>query len=373
MLGRSGLAGIVLGAVAGLVLAALPAPAQVLERVTEKEKVNQVIASDGEVWIAADSGAYRVAGDSVQRIPSDFQINAIAEVGSSLWLGSTGGLFQIARSRLERIFLDEIGSQNITLIEELGERTWIGTTRSLYFSQADAVSSTEVRGPVQVVREIAGEVWVVTRRNAFRLDPGGRAAAVFDRPFDVLDIVAAGASIWIIEGGLRGRSKAVYRSLEDAFAEFYPPPGELHTGLEILSISEIAGEVWFATTDGPYRLVDDTLESYPVACVDGPVNTIASPGDSGDLWIGTTRNLCRASGGQAFQIPSEEDRVDVEGLALFGDSLWAWGSTGAYRLDPRVEELSGFPRVRQLTLFVFLVILAAVLAAFLSGRIRNRG
>lgn len=344
-------------AIWGIVLA-VPSKAQIFERVTGPEEINQIIEHRGIVWIAADNGLYRIDGGSLALISVGFQVNTVAAIEDAIWLGSTGGLYRVEGEEAFPMFRAEIGSQNITVITLAVDTIWVGTNRRLFQIQSDSVLPADVKGLVRNITEINDEVWVGTRGAVYRKKPDGPFESRRAGWLDASKIVGVQSSVWVIEEGAEGFPKAVLRFEEEKWVEFYPQAGEFHPGKLVLSLAEVGDEIWFATTQGVYRLSGQSMEKVSLGLGRETVNTIAAL-ENGEVLIGTTKRAYRRAGDGIELISPKKEEIDVEGFALLGNSVWMWSSSGAYRLAKAPTLLS----VEAALVFFFAALVAALSTA----------
>ncbi|MCP4545528.1 MAG: hypothetical protein GY835_03545 [bacterium] len=302
--------------------------AEVLVRISDEEFAHQVVEVAGQVWLAMDSGAYRVEYNSRVHVLKDLLVTIVAEVEGEIWLGSEKGLFRVEGHEAVPIFKEEVGVRSITAIKSVEGIVWLGTDRGLFRIEDNTALPTVLREWIYTITVLDGQLWVGTRRNAYRIDESGVPVALFNEPMMVLKIIRAGSYHWFITSQFFDRYGPCFRSDGGRPVKFL-------SDYEVIFVTEVAGEVWFATTRGLLRLVQGRPQRVAVRGLKEPVNTISVLGS--EVWLGTTQRAYRKLGGSFVPIPSAARDLNVKGIVMAAGRVWLWAETGAYRFDEDVE------------------------------------
>ncbi len=276
-----------------------------------------------------ESGAYRVDGSSPTPVLKDVPVAAIADVGGQVWLGSMEGVFRVEGDRPFPILRDTVGELPVTVIRAEGDVVWLGTRRGLFRIEGDTATSI-LKGWIHDVSIIDGQVWAGTRSNAYRLDDLSSPWLAFDEPTEVSEIVKAAGSIWLVTNTAYGRFGPCLR-LDSG----QPTLVEGLQGYEVISVAEVDGEAWFATTTGVLRLAGGIPLRVPVESLEEPVKAIKVLGDQ--IWLGSTNRAYRRLNGSFVPIPETAQGLNTKGIGTVAGHTWLWGETGAYRFDEDVD------------------------------------
>ena len=286
---------------------------------TAEEYVHQVVEAGGRIWLATDSGAYRLDGVGLTYVLGGILVQTIAEVGDEIWAGSNEGLYEVSRDHARPILEDSVGRPSISVIRPQGMVVWLGADRGLFRVEGDRVVQPILRERVYDVQIIDGAVWVGTNRNAYRVGKSGIPEIQLEGRW-VSRIAGAGGSIWLITNRDYGLYGPVYQVIDGN-------PREVAGDYEVVDVTEIAGEAWLATTDGVVRFVGGEPLLYPTS---EPVNLLAEVRER--VWLGTTRGIYFRDG-RKFRPLAMEERLNVKGIIAAQGGIWAWGAQGAYRLE----------------------------------------
>ena len=316
----------------------IPLEAAVLVRISPDETAHQVVEAGGAVWLAMESGAYRLSDNSPTPVLPDVPVTAIAEIDGQIWLGSQEGVFRIERGRPVPILRDVVGALPVTVIETEGDVVWLGTRRVSQESQRRGglfrieagVATPVLEDWIHDISRIDGRVWVAAARNAYRLNGNGPPQPVFEESTEVSEIVKAAGAVWLVTNTVFGRYGPCLRLDGGA-----PALVDGLQGFEVISVAEVDGEAWFATTAGVFRLAGGLALRVPIAELDEPVNAIRILG--GQVWLASTDRAYRRLRGVFAPIPEIAQGLNIKGVDWVNDRVWLWGETGAYRFDEDVD------------------------------------
>ena len=142
-----------------------PLGAAVLVRLSGEEPAYQVLEIGSEVWLAMESGAYRVNGNSPTPVLKDVRVEVIADVGGQIWIGSAKGVFRLEGDKPAPILRNTVGETPVTVIEVDGDIVWLGTRRGLFRIAGDTATLV-LEDWIHSINKIDSQIWIGTRRNA---------------------------------------------------------------------------------------------------------------------------------------------------------------------------------------------------------------
>lgn len=319
----------------------LPAPylsAQSLILSSEIETVRLIAEVAGDVWIAGDSGAFRLEDKGQKHLLGNFRVYAISEVDNHLWLGSEAGIYRIEGERAQPFLREELGAQNINAIESYGGIVFVGTNRGLWTIENGVASGPSFSYLVHDIVEIDGEIWVAARGNALRRDKDGTVRELFEHRANVSAIVKASSSTWIITSGF-GQKGALYVVDDDRPTLVYPRGNDLIPAFEVISIGDIESSVYLGTTRGLFHL-NESFEPIRVDFPDEPVNTIATLEDR--IYIGTTQGVYFKRG-EEYLLIGNEDEINVKEIVQLAGKTWVRTTSGAFRVEYAASRLGVVP------------------------------
>ncbi len=308
-----------------------PLGADVLKRISAQDFAHEVVEIRGQVWLAMDQGAYRVEGDRlIQVVPQDVLVKTIAEINGRVWLGSSKGLLEAQGDKATPLYEQDLGDSVIMAIHSVGDVVWLGTSSGLIRIEGDALATTTIRERVNTVREVDGRLWVGTQRNAYRLNDTGGFDNVLPGFREVSKIVSAGGDVWLVTNRGLGRYGPCFR-FDGVQAE---TPDRLND-LEVVSVANIGGVPWFATTRGVFDVTGGRPRGLAVNSPIEPINTIVDLG--GQIWLGSTRRAYQERDSAFLPIPERAQALNIKGILPAGGSVWMWGSDGVFRVEEGVE------------------------------------
>ncbi len=311
--------------------------AEVLVRISQEESATyQLTEIDEHVWLAAQSGAYRLDGQVLNKVMEE-PVYVIAEVGAEIWFGTERGTFRADQnqSTIEPVPCgeDKLGNLAVTAIMYTDGIVWIGTDRGLFRfvgQETDQILSDDIKAVV----EAAGEIWVGSTRNAYRMNAmGEERSSLFKEPKYVSKILKVSGALWFITY-YRNQYGPAYRLRDGLLKDIYPD------GM-VSSIAEVEGELWLATLGGVFRLEnDDSLTPIDVPGLDELVNTATIVADQ--TWLGTTRRAFRRTN-QGFTVVSvrshnlDVKEINVKQIVEVNEVVWLRAKSGLFRFDPEVK------------------------------------
>ena len=265
-------------------------------RILPDRTLNDVASVDGVTIVGTDDGAFLIADDKAVPIGPAEYIYDLAVVGEELWLATSKGAFRLSAGRdlvdiphtkgrtVQDIALigkdvwlaTEIGALRVTdkgqVKDEdspfLKEGTWVtrialipvdavwlstftGVFRWSAFEQE--FTAQTLRGtPAENVLEVAGDPWVTSGNNLYRIRNGDAVRITLPdpesgNPVEVKDILQAKGEIWI------ATSRTLYRIAREDEAD------AVISNIFLNDIELVEGELWLATDDGPMILRGESL------------------------------------------------------------------------------------------------------------------
>ncbi len=216
-----------------------------------------VNAPDGDVYIGAQQGLFRSAGDGskVRRVTVAGRgpavgISALAFQDEALWFGGQDGIWQVALQgdappRVLRRESDALGDTRVTaLLPAAGGTLWIGTRAGL--ARLDGASGKVHRLPTDA-------------RNKASLPPGYVSSLLIDRR----------QRLWV---SIYGIGIAVHDSTDAdgnyRFRRLGTADGLPHTSVNALQ-EDRHGVIWASTDEGLARIDPVTLKIRPLGPADG--------------------------------------------------------------------------------------------------------
>lgn len=300
--------------------------AAVLIRISDQEEfAHQVVEIDGQIWLAMESGAYRVEGDLPIPVLRRHAVHAIAKVDQEVWLGTVAGIFRVRDG--EAILAEDLPGR-ITSLLKTGDTVWIGTQRGLYQFK-NSTASPHTPGLVHHIQQIGTDVYVGTRRGAYKIDFSGTVTSIFSNPTEVSDILEIGDHTWFITNIGSGFYGPCYWLDEDR-------PVEVESReIGVVTVAEVEGEIWLGTTDGIGNLDGERLGEFH-SLIDEGINVLNSI--DGRVWVGTARGIYFKDGDRPFySILERPDRLlSMKKVEKIGGQIWVWGNSGVYRYDEEV-------------------------------------
>lgn len=315
-------------------------------------KIDQVTEAGGTLWVLSEGTVYRVDDhrlDAVMKVPRSVDL---AEVGGKLWIGTESGLYE-ARDELApaaevRFPIVDLDGRSVDLsggagipIQTLSRRAnevWLGTLSAGLFkvdlaAQNGVRVKQESRFPVIFAKVLGDDLWVATPLGLLKIDRDGQQTQIEPRRLiPVTGIAKAGGDVWIVTWR-SGTYGPLYRIENGVTTEFGPLRDK-----QIISVTEVDGEPWFAASDGVYRLHAGAIEAVEVAGLDEPVNTIAQIDDR--IWIGGTRHsfCCGPDAFEPFPPRAGQDHtINVLGFFSAQGRSWLRTMGGLYRYDDDVD------------------------------------
>jgi len=318
---------------------------EVLVRVSDKRYTHEITEIGGQVWLAMDSGTYRVDRNTPHSLERKLEVatTIVSSVQGEVWIGTTRGVYRVdASGRAVPVLEDErVNSQLFVtaIVEtspEVGLRdrpdtresgVWIGTLQGL-FQVIDRKPVMILREPVHVAKNIGQTLWAGTRSNAFRIKRDGSKEPVLSSDREVSDIVSAGAAVWLITNTAHGHYGRCLRVVADQIEEIPIASG-------VTSVAEVANDIWLGTTDGIFRYDEGAEPKGPIGGITEYINAISVA--RGYVWIGTTGGIYRTVDGNAFKAIPEVPLGNVKSFREAVGRVWVGTDKGVYRLDEDVD------------------------------------
>lgn len=313
---------------------------EVLVRISRKEYVHEVKEIAGEVWLAMDSGAFRInpvsahSPEEVLKIPA----KTIAEIRGEVWIGTAKGVFRVdstgnAIPALKDKHLND--RLHVTALLAIGNAVWLGAEEGLFLIEDHTLSQQIIRDPVYTLAKIGETIWVGTRSNAYQATESGTLTPIFQENFKTVSgIVGTGTTIWLITN-----------LAESHYGTCFQVNGESVEELEasdVISVAEVrGGEVWVGTIRGILQYGEGGNFVGHIGGITEPVNVITEI--QGQVWVGTTKGVYRRLEDGSFEEIPENPLGNVKAIRRAGNQIWISTSTGAYRLDQNVSIVAKTP------------------------------
>ncbi|MHB1223458.1 MAG: ligand-binding sensor domain-containing diguanylate cyclase [Gemmatimonadaceae bacterium] len=275
------------------------------------QRVNDILRrADGVLWMAADNGLFRLAGDSavlVNRRDGSGITQAEAlrvDAEGNLWIGSRqGGLYRLRDASAQTMTTaDGLPHDHVAAVDGDGDGgLWIATSGGVAHSSGagDLSAFTRASGALpddiarDVLRDPTGTVWVATNGGLTRFRDGRwRSFTAADGLADdrVRTLATGkGGTLWI--GTLNGLSAL----RGDRFTSYGRADG-LTDGYVLSVFEDSRGTLWVGTQGaGLFRRTDRGFVPGPPALTNQPVFRATESAD-GTLWFGSARGLARVRG-----------------------------------------------------------------------------
>lgn len=309
--------------------------AEVLVRISEEENVHQIAKAGGQLWLLTESGAYRVTGNDITSVLSGVSVFTIAELDNGqLWIGSRKGLYLVNGDEATPILTDTFRDKPVGNIYQTEGGIWLGSSDGLFFlGRNDLAPSKVLRDWVNVITEIDGDVWVGTKRNAYRMTSSNlpdedEGVLPSSEKSEVVNIIKAGGSIWI----------TTLHPFSYGFGLCFrfsgSGPKKVLADQEVVSVAEVFDEIWVSTTDGAVQLPGKKFLARRTFAARQQVNAVY--GFKDQIWIGTTKRVYRLVGDTDLNTVTVGS-LNVRGFHEFEGNLWLRTEMGAFRLDEGVE------------------------------------
>jgi len=301
-------------------------------------------AADGSLWLAAESGAHRLASGAVAH---DRQLDSVSartifqDHEDNLWIGTLGqGLLRFSKGVVTSYRSPETLPNNtvLSIFEDRERSLWVGTQDGLLrFTQSAVRTITSKDGLADdnvatVYQDPAGSLWVGTfTGKLYRIENG--QAAEYRIPFQ--DQFRP-RSIYVDRGGakwLGSVSQGILRIADGKTQAFTRANGLRSNDIRDF-LQDSSGNVWIATGSGLSRWDGRAMRTFYIedGLAYGGTHALALD-RNGDLLVGTDGGLNRVHEGRfvrddAFARLGDEriwsilrDRRDSLWLGTRGDGL----------------------------------------------------
>jgi len=279
----------------------------------------------GRLWVGTSAGVCRLVDDNRFACPEhsrlvDAHIHALHAAASGLWVASDTGLFRVFDAEVERITLPDpiSGAAVFSVTTDDSGRVWFGTATGLYTLAPDlGTFDGPIPGSshleVTALTAVSDGVWVGTNQGLYRwsgseLEPLARPAWLTE--LDIEHLFADKANrLWAatatglvrFQGGRFERLTTRNRLASDMVRQ-------THVDRE--------GIVWLAHDTGLSKMLPNEFTGYTVdsGLVDSFVRSMAED-ERGRLWLGTR------SGVQILQLRDDEWQIEGSKTITITDGL----------------------------------------------------
>lgn len=270
-----------------------------------------VVAS---AW-SADSSAQAVTPKPLSQYARDYWTvmdglpqlgtNAVAQdLDGYIWFGTLGGLSRFDGDSFRNYYTSNtpaLRSQQITaLLPDSKGRMWIGTTHGLTLHDNHGFSAARVQGEaalnqptnVQALALDGNDRLLIGSRRGLYVHEDGKGTRLLNAIGPVTAIAASQGSIWA------GGDGVVYQ-LDGETSTPYPLPGG--KGDRLVSLTNVADQLWAATMNGLYRLEGRHWQALPDPRLQGERYRRGFKGEHDALWVIESSRLMRLENGQVVE------------------------------------------------------------------------
>jgi len=260
----------------------------------------------GRFWAATDGGFFLFNGSGFSPVDGPTTVIAIAEDNNgTIWVGTTNGLMKLAGTPGDFRLEPAIASIEVSALTcDRDGILWVGTRSGLltYFTK-QGLSQPWQAG--RLINSLRGE-WI----RVLVLDPDN--------------------TLWIGTDG-----KGVIRFTRDGMLTRIDESNGLAGNIVLDIVRDREGNVWFGTTTGLSKLINEQIISYTHihGLPDHAVSAVSRDG-TGATWFGTRFGLARLEDGGIHTFTEREGLADDYILTLFTDesgTLWCGTERGPSR------------------------------------------
>ncbi len=280
-------------------------------------RVNKLlIDSRSRLWVATDAGVLFFHDSRFVALDTEVQALTLAEDSSkTVWVGTTGGLMRVVQTgtlwHLERV-LEKIEVQALAC-----DRTgllWVGTTSGLLLSPTITTKQPwQKEGLMRYLQKQPIRALLVDPDNTLWIGLDDRGVVRFTRDgmLTVLDET----------NGLAGSGvRALYRDRE--------------------------GNLWFGTTTGLSKLINEHLVTYTRAYgLPDYAATAASRDETGAMWFGTRFGVARLDNEKMRTFTTRDGLASNYILTVFTDAagtLWCGTEAGPSKFQPQRQRFRSY-------------------------------
>jgi signal transduction histidine kinase/ligand-binding sensor domain-containing protein/CheY-like chemotaxis protein len=337
---------------------------------TDSLGVYDLLATDGAIWIGADSGLYRYRQGTTRLFSAQLEgvpVNVLRQDREqNLWVGTGGdGLYKHTPTPFDHFTTaDGLAGELVwDITEGPNGAVWVGTRGGLsrYNGQSFEPVEGDEGGPTHqavlaLQRARGGELWLSTRRALFYYDGSGFTSYE----------TAAGEPVGLVHRILEDSAGRVwFATLQSGLLCYHDGELRRFTTADGLSSNRIAalaqdpqGRLWVGTADGVDRWAGDTFTPLSVTegMRGGSLQALVVDED-GYAWMGTERGVYVRPPAQADTVPADtltsittEDGLNDNTTYLLhldqDGRLWVGTNEGINRLDVGTFKRTGHMPVR---------------------------
>ena len=314
---------------ASFLLVSAPVSGDVLIRLSDEADVNVLQEIDGAVWAGTSKGAFEIRGNRWQHFDVP-RVEAIAEVDGIPWLGTIEGIYRILDGKAEPFLAERFGSQGVFALHSADGVVWIGTNRGLSRQEQDGSITDLLPGRINTIRQIDGQIWVGTFRNAHFYD-GAEFKAVFPPTSfaNIKKIEEIQGKVWIIQAS---RTQHFYICFQIA------GDGSPRKQFRVTALAESDGQIWGSFASELFKIEGGARESFSVeGGLEDPINFLLDSGDY--FWAGTSSGLFRRTAGGFERFPMAAKDLGIRTGGVLLGKVWFGTRRGVFRLDEGVRIL----------------------------------
>lgn len=291
----------------------------------EDLQINTMASIKGQALVSTPHGVYALDGTTATPMfnAGFLFVFATFDVNGDIWLSAQRGAYRIDDGRPKLILSGATPGE----IMEVNGRVWIQTPDGVYRLNGDTPQPMlQNVGFVHGMQLLDGRIWVMAEKGAYRFD--GDVPVAILKNTDVISVKSIGGKVWL------GTNDGAYVLNGDV------PTPITSAGITAITFKEINGRTWIGTTRGAFvvegnltkRILGDDLLAIRIELIDGKT------------WIGTNKGAYRIDGDDAVLMTSEnlsiQDVYGIDGAVWFGtaEGLYRFDEDVAVSVTPRIEE-----------------------------------
>lgn len=221
------------------------------------------------------AGNYEVVGQVVIRVPDkDWDVYSLVEAHNRLWVAQSGSVYFIDKGEVKAL---PGNVPYVNTLSSLKDEIWLATRRGAYRLDGDVATPVLPDGVVRRVELVGQEIWFATDKGAYPLSTRQRTPDV---------------------------------------------------ELDVRRIEQINGQVWLATKTGAYR-IDGSRLINPWLNLKLSVHVIKSI--NGQMWLGTETGLYIYDGTN-ITLASEKD-LYINDISYIDNRIWLATFKGPYIVE----------------------------------------